>query len=117
DQAVALTNTPAAMALMAFLASPEAASIEANRGGFISPNRSLAPAAYPDPVTRQAAARVVDATLLRFDLSDQTPLSFGGSSAADMWVLMQDFLSRSLDPESVAAQLEAAAVKDFGGAR
>jgi ABC-type glycerol-3-phosphate transport system substrate-binding protein len=115
DQAVAMKNTPGAMALMAFLASPEAASIEAGKGGFISPNRNLALTAYPDAATREAAAPVVDAALLRFDLSDQTPLSFGGSSAADMWVLMQNFLSRSLDPSVVAGQLEAAATRDFGG--
>jgi ABC-type glycerol-3-phosphate transport system substrate-binding protein len=115
DQAVAMKNTPGAMALMAFLASPAAASIEANKGGFISPNLNLTLAAYPDPATREAATPVVDASLLRFDLSDQTPLSFGGSSSADMWVLLQNFLSRSLDPVVVAGQLEAAATRDFGG--
>jgi hypothetical protein len=116
DQAVAMKDTPGAMALMAFLASPAAASIEAGKGGFISPNLNLALAAYPDPATREAATPVVDASLLRFDLSDQTPLSFGGSSSADMWVLLQNFLSRSLDPVVVAGQLEAAATRDFGGA-
>jgi hypothetical protein len=103
------------MALMAFLASPEAASIEAGKGGFISPNLNLSLAAYPDPTSREAAAPVVDSALLLYDLSDQAPMSFGGSSAADMWVLLQNFLSRSLDPVVVAGQLEAAATRDFGG--
>jgi ABC-type glycerol-3-phosphate transport system substrate-binding protein len=115
DQAVAMKDTPGAMALMAFLASPEAASIEAGKGGFISPNLNLALAAYPDPTSREAAAPVVDSALLLYDLSDQAPMSFGGSSAADMWVLLQNFLSRSLDPVVVAGQLETAATRDYGG--
>ncbi len=114
DQAVAMKNTPAANALMAFLASPEAASIEAARGGFISANRNLDASTYPDPTTRQAADSVVGAQLLKFDLSDQTPQSFGGGPSADMWVLLQSFLSRSVEPSVMARQLEAAAEKDFG---
>jgi alpha-glucoside transport system substrate-binding protein len=114
DQAVAFKDTPAATALMAFLASPDAAKIEAAKGGFISANKNLDQSVYPDPTTKQLAGSVVNAQLLRFDLSDQTPQAFGGSSSADMWVLLQKFLSQSIDPATLAAQLETAAVKDFG---
>jgi ABC-type glycerol-3-phosphate transport system substrate-binding protein len=113
DQAVAMRNTPGAMALIAFLASPEAARIETARGGFISANRRLTAADYPDPTTRELAQSVVVAALLKFDLSDQTPQSFGGSSNADMWVLLQEFLRGSADPSTVAGELEAAATRDY----
>jgi ABC-type glycerol-3-phosphate transport system substrate-binding protein len=117
DQAVAMTETPAAMALMAFLASPAAARIEAAKGGFISANRNLDLSAYPDAITQRLAEKVGTAKLLRFDLSDQTPQAFGGSSNGDMWVLLQTFLRESVAPATMAQQLEAAASKDFGSAR
>jgi alpha-glucoside transport system substrate-binding protein len=89
DQAVALKDTPATMALMAFLASP-------------------------DTTGRDLATSVVKAELLRFDLSDLTPQSFGGGTSAHMWVLLQEFLSKSTDPAATAQQLEDAAKRDFG---
>ncbi len=114
DQAVAFKDTPAAMALMAFLASPEAAKIMAAKGGFMSANKNLDAATYPDETTRQLATSVVNAELLRFDLSDLTPQAFGGSTSAHMWVLLQEFLSKPIEPAALAAQLEDAAKKDFG---
>ena len=47
DEAVALKNTPAAMALMAYLASPEAATIWAAKGGFLSANTKVDPSVLP----------------------------------------------------------------------
>ena len=94
DQAVAFKDTPATMALMAFLASPEAAPIMAARAGSSRPNKNLDPSAYPDQPTEQLADAVVNAELLRFDLSDLTPQSFGGGTSAHMWVLLQEFLSK-----------------------
>jgi alpha-glucoside transport system substrate-binding protein len=115
DQAVALKDSPATMALMAFLASPDAAAIIAAKGGFMSANKNLAMSAYPDPSTQQLANAVVNAQLLKFDMSDLTPQAFGGGTNAHMWVLLQDFLSKSGDPAATAQQLEEAAKKDFGG--
>jgi ABC-type glycerol-3-phosphate transport system substrate-binding protein len=115
DQAVAFRDTPETHALMTFLASPEAARIMANRGGYLSANRNLDPAFYPDDTTRALAAAVVDAPLLRFDLSDLTPQAFGGGSSAHMWVLLQNFLDADISPAQLAQQLEDAAVEDFAG--
>src|SRR5690606_11602607 len=92
DQAVALTDRPAAMALIAFLASTEAAEIAAAQGGFLSPNRHLDPAAYPDPTTRALARSLAAAEILRYDLSDLAPLAFGAGTDASMWRLLQEFL-------------------------
>lgn len=113
DIAVALRDTPGAMALMAFLASPDAAEIMAAKGGFISANKNLDASAYPDDISRQVADSIVKAELLRFDLSDQTPAAFGGTSSASMWVLMQEFLSKNIPPATIAQQLEDAATRDF----
>jgi alpha-glucoside transport system substrate-binding protein len=116
DQAVAMTDRPAAMALVAFLASPEAAAIAVSNGGFLSANRNLPRSAYPDPVTRELADSLTDAQLLRFDLSDLTPQAFGGGTNADMWRLLQGFLAHPYDPAELAQRLEAAAEYDFEAA-
>jgi ABC-type glycerol-3-phosphate transport system substrate-binding protein len=117
DQAVALTDRPAAMALIAYLASPEAAAIAAAQGGFLSANRNLDSAAYPDPVTRELADSLLTAQLLRFDLSDLTPQAFGGGTHASMWRLLQDFLIHPGDPAALAQRLELAAQHDIGTGR
>ena len=44
------TDTPAAQALVEYLATPEAAQIWAERGGFSSPNKKLDPSVYPDAI-------------------------------------------------------------------
>jgi hypothetical protein len=114
DQAVAFKDTPEANALMAFLVSPDAAKIMAAKGGFLLANRNLDPSVYPDNTTRSLATAVVNAEVLRFDLSDLTPQAFGGGSSAHMWVLLQDFLSKPIAAADMAQQLEDAAKKDFG---
>lgn len=113
DQAVVLSPEPAAMALVAFLASPEAAQIAASEGGFLSANQSLPPESYPDQVTRELAGSLLDAEVLRFDLSDLTPPSFGGGTNASLWRLLQDFLAGALEPEELARRLEDAAVREY----
>ncbi len=114
DQAVAFKDSKGAAALMAYLASPEAAKIMATRGGYLSANRNLDPSAYPDDTTRRLAIAVVNTDVLRFDLSDLTPPTFGGGTSADEWRLLQDFLRNPTDPAGTAQKLEDAAKKDFG---
>jgi alpha-glucoside transport system substrate-binding protein len=114
DQAVAFKDTKAAMALIEFLASPEAAAIMAAGGGYLSANKNLATSSYPDPTMQALAKSVVNAELLRFDLSDLTPAAFGGGSNASMWKLLQQYLGSPTNPESLAQKLEEAAKKDFG---
>ncbi|QSB13718.1 carbohydrate ABC transporter substrate-binding protein [Natronosporangium hydrolyticum] len=114
DQAVAFTDRPAAMALLAFLASPAAAEIAAGYGGFLSANQHLDLAAYPEPETRELAESLHTAEVVRFDLSDLAPQTFGGGTSASMWRLLQEFLADPADPARLAQRLEAAAERDFG---
>lgn len=87
----------------------------ARKGGYLSANRNLDPSVYPDATTQRLATAVVKADVLRFDMSDLTPQSFGGSTNADEWRLLQDFLRNPTDPVGTARKLEDAARKDFGG--
>jgi hypothetical protein len=113
DQAVAFRNTPESNALMAFLASPDAAKVMASRGGYLSANKYLDMSAYPDDTTRALAAEVVDARVLRFGLSDLAPMAFGGGTRAHMWVLLREFIGSSATAAEMAQRLEDAAATDF----
>ncbi|MGP3983675.1 ABC transporter substrate-binding protein [Streptomyces sp. KR80] len=107
-------NREAAMKLVEFLATPEAAEIWAKEGGFISPNESLKLDSYQDDTTRKTAQSLVKAgDSVRFDMSDQAPAAFGGTQGAGEWKLLQDFLRDPSDPKATAAKLEAAAAKAY----
>ncbi len=117
DAAVVLKDgkhPEAAMKLLEYLATPEAAAVWAKAGGFLSPNKDLDPASYGDDVTRATAESLVAAgDSVRFDMSDQAPAAFGGTKGVGEWKILQDFLRDPSDPEATAARLEAAAAKAY----
>ncbi|AQS72280.1 ABC transporter substrate-binding protein [Streptomyces pactum] len=119
DAAVVLEdgkNSKAGMALLEFLATPEAAAVWAEAGGFLSPNRKLDLASYGNDVSRATAKSLVDAgDSVRFDMSDQAPAAFGGTKGTGEWKILQDFLRDPSDPKATAAELEAAAAKAYKG--
>ncbi|HEX5566362.1 MAG TPA: ABC transporter substrate-binding protein, partial [Streptomyces sp.] len=75
DAAVVLKdgkNPGGGMKFVEFLATPEAAAIWAEAGGFLSPNEALSLDHYQDETTRQTAKSLVEAgDDMRFDMSDQ----------------------------------------------
>src|SRR5690606_14894616 len=79
DSIVLFKDTPAGRALIEYLASPEAATIWARRGGFSSPNKEVDEDASPDDLTRRTATAIAEAETFRFDMSDLAPASFGGT--------------------------------------
>lgn len=114
DAAVALKDTPGAQALLTYLASPDAAKIWAAQGGFVSPDKSLDMAAYPDAVQRSIAkALIASGDDFRFDMSDSMPQSFGGTPGKGEWKDLQDFLSNPKDVAGTQHKLEADAAKAF----
>lgn len=116
DAAVALKDTKGAQALLTFLASPDAARIWAGEGGFLSPNKGLDEAAYPNDVQREIAAALIGAgDDFRFDMSDQMPQSFGGTPGKGEWKALQDFLKNPRDIAGTQARLEAEAAKAYKG--
>ncbi|MFI5826554.1 ABC transporter substrate-binding protein [Streptomyces sp. NPDC051578] len=115
DVAVALKPSKGAQALLTFLASADAAEIQAREGGFISPNKSVDPAAYPNDIQRGIAKALIAAgDDFRFDMSDQAPAAFGGTPGAGEWKDLQDFLANPSDVAGAQAKLEADAAKAFG---
>lgn len=119
DAAVVLKdgkNQKGAMKFLEYLATPEAAAVWAEAGGFLSPNKKLDLASYGDGITRETAKSLVGAgDSVRFDMSDQAPAAFGGTKGMGEWKLLQDFLRDPSDPKATAQQLEAAAAKAYQG--
>lgn len=107
DAAVILKDSKAAQALATFLASPDAATIQAKLGGYLSPNKSVPNSAYPNAVQRTIAKALIAAgDDFRFDMSDQAPQSFGGTPGKGEWKDLQDFLKNPTDIAGTQAQLE-----------
>ncbi|MFF8290254.1 ABC transporter substrate-binding protein [Streptomyces sp. NPDC016309] len=114
DVAVGLTSKPATQALLTYLASPDAAKIWAAEGGFLSPNKAMDVAAYPNDVQRGIAKALIAAgDDFRFDMSDQMPQSFGGTPGKGEWKALQDFLKNPKDIAAIQQRLETDAAKAF----
>ncbi|MEV7197461.1 ABC transporter substrate-binding protein [Streptomyces sp. NPDC093510] len=114
DAAVALKDSKGAQALLTFLGSPDAAGIWAEAGGFISPNKNLDMASYPNDVQRGIAKALIAAgDDIRFDMSDQAPQSFGGTPGKGEWKALQDFLKDPKDVAGTQKVLETAAAKAY----
>ncbi|MGW1910561.1 ABC transporter substrate-binding protein [Streptomyces sp. NPDC002076] len=115
DAAVVLKDSKAAQALVTFLASPDAATIEAKLGGFLSPNKNVPISAYPNAVQQKIAkALIASGDDFRFDMSDQTPQAFGGTPGKGEWKDLQDFLKNPTDVAGTQAKLEKDAAAAYG---
>src|SRR5699024_6033498 len=112
--AVAFDDDEGTQALMQYLASPEAANIWIERGGFTSPNQNSDLDLYPDDIALEIAQNLVDAEVFRFDLSDLTPSAFGGTEGEGMWQILIGFFEDPSDPAATAQELEDAAVSAYG---
>lgn len=114
DAAVALKDSKAAHAMLTYLASPDAASVWAREGSFVSPNKNLDLKLYPDAVQRKIAKALIGAgDDFRFDMSDQAPAAFGGTKGQGEWKALQDFLENPKDVAGAQKALEAAAAKAY----
>jgi alpha-glucoside transport system substrate-binding protein len=115
DAAVILKDSKAAQALVTFLASPDAATIQAKLGGYLSPNKNVPISAYPNAVQQKIAkALIASGDDFRFDMSDQAPQAFGGTPGKGEWKDLQDFLKNPKDVAGAQAKLEKDAAAAYG---
>jgi alpha-glucoside transport system substrate-binding protein len=114
DVVVMFKDNPAARALITYLGTAQAATIWAKRGGFTSPNKNVKATAYGDVLNRKTALALALGKVVRFDMSDLQPASFGSTTGQGEWKLFQDFLQKPSNVNGIASQLEAAAKKAFG---
>ena len=113
DSVIMFKDSPAARAFVTYLATPAAATIRAQQGGFSSPNKNVPPSAYKDPLNRATALALARAKTFRFDLSDLQPSAFGGTVGQGLFKLFQDFLKSPSNVNGIASQMEAAAAKAY----
>ncbi|MFB4280983.1 MULTISPECIES: ABC transporter substrate-binding protein [unclassified Nonomuraea] len=112
DVAVAMKDSPGAMALVQFLASKEGGEIWAKLPGYLSPNKNVSPDNYPDELTKQLGQTIVSAgDAVRYDMSDLAPSAFGGTDGKGEWKVLQDFLRDPSDVKGTQTALEAEAKK------
>ncbi|MFI7297110.1 ABC transporter substrate-binding protein [Streptomyces sp. NPDC050121] len=115
DAAVILKDSKGAQALATFLASPDAAEIQAKLGGYLSPNKSVDISAYPNEVQQTIAKALIAAgDDFRFDMSDQAPQAFGGTPGKGEWKDLQDFLKNPTNVAGTQAKLESDAATAYG---
>ncbi|MFI6737943.1 ABC transporter substrate-binding protein [Nonomuraea sp. NPDC050451] len=112
DVAVAMKDSPGAMALLQFLASKEGGEIWAKLPGYLSPNKNVSPDNYPDELTKQLGQTIVSAgDAVRYDMSDLAPSAFGATDGKGEWKALQDFLRNPSDIKGAQTTLEAEAKK------
>jgi alpha-glucoside transport system substrate-binding protein len=113
DIVTMLKDSPAARALINYLATPQAATIWALRGGFSSPNKDVKSSSYKDPLQRKTAVALATSPIFRFDMSDLQPASFGATAGQGEWKLFQDFVSTPSNISGIQKKLESAAAKAY----
>ncbi|MFZ6030159.1 MAG: ABC transporter substrate-binding protein [Chloroflexota bacterium] len=103
-------DTPQARALMQYLVTADAQAIWAERGGFLSANKTVEPAVYPDELTQQIAEMLTQATAVRFDASDLMPEAVNNAflSGIMTFVSNPDTLGDTLE------SIEATAAEAYG---
>ena len=109
DSIVMFKDSPAARAMITYLASAEAAELWAARGGFSSPNKQLDESVYPDDTTRKLASELAQAETFRFDLSDLQPQVLNEALFAEL----ANFVKNPSDIDGTTEKLEAAAKKAY----
>lgn len=109
--AVATNGEPATLALLEFLAHPEAVEPWVRAGGFVSPNQAVPLAAYPTALARREAELLRTAPLFRSDLSDRLPPNLGYPFLGDT---LREMLRHPDELARFLAEIERVAAREQG---
>ena len=113
DLLVTFRDTPAIEAFVKFLATAPAAAAWAKVGGVATGNHNLSTAVYPNAIDKANQTAVAHATAVVFDMSDEQPASFGGTTGQGEWGLFQNFLQKPTDVSGIQKKLESAAAAAY----
>lgn len=108
DFAVLYTDNAAANTLMAWLARAEAGEAWAATAPFVSPfGAAFEDASYQRPIDRQLHDVVSQATVFRFDASDQMPRAVGASSQpGSFWVEITRWIEGERELRAALAEID-----------
>ena len=103
--AVAFTDKPETLAVLEYIGTAEYADtrINADKGGFLSPNRDHDTSLYSSDFDRTLAEILVSASPFRFDASDLMP---GEVGAGEFWRSGTDFVSGAKTAEEFAEDVQ-----------
>ncbi len=85
-----LNDTPEARKFMAYMATPVPHESWASKGDFLSANKQVDLAVYPDVLSRKQAELLTTAKIVQFDGSDAMP---GAVGTGTFWSGMMDFVA------------------------
>ena len=103
DLAGAFSNDDATKKVMAFITSDKFNGGTA-QGGWLSPHKTFDVGQYPDETTKKVAQLAYQATVFRFDGSDQMP---GAVGAGSFWKGMVAWISGQQDLDATLKNIEA----------
>ncbi|MFC2039516.1 carbohydrate ABC transporter substrate-binding protein, partial [Chloroflexota bacterium] len=109
DLLVMFNDNEATRSLVEYLATAEAQEIWVHRGGFISTNKQVKLASYPDALAARAAEQLTSADIVRFDADDV----WGGDLQAAFYRAILDYLADPLALDSILASIEAVAAQQL----
>jgi len=113
DLFVTFRDTPAIRAFVSFLATAPAAEAWAKQGGFGTGNHNVPASIYPDAITKATEGPIQTAKAVVFDMSDEQPPAFGGTTGQGEWGLFQSFLKSPKNVSGIQKKLEAAATAAY----
>ena len=104
--AVSFNDKPETQSAMEFLASADFANAraKAQQGGFLSPNKKIDVNSYGNPLDKQLASILLQASPVRFDGSDAMPSSVG---AGTFWKEGTNWVSGAEDTDTFLNNVEA----------
>jgi alpha-glucoside transport system substrate-binding protein len=97
-------DRPEVRATMEYLTTPDSAMGWLTGGGALSTHLAATPDMYGNPVERDIATMVANATSFRFDGSDLMPGEVGSGS---FWTGMTSYVSGAADLETVLSEIDA----------
>ena len=103
------SDNEATRSLVEYLASAEAQEIWVHRGGFISSNKQVSLASYPDALAAKVAEQVTGAEIVRFDADD----IWGGDLQAAFYRGILDYLADTSALDSILASIESVAAQQL----
>jgi len=95
-------DTPQARKLMQYLTTAAAQTIWVKRGGKISPNKQTSLDSYPDVLSKETAAILVNTNIGRYDATDNMPADMKAAA----WKSLLDFVSNQNNLDSILANLD-----------
>ena len=111
DAIIMFNKTPQSVALMRYLATPEAQDIWAKiGGGYLSPNKNVPVSDYPDQLSQKAAKLLTSVQVAVFDASDNMPQAMQSA----FYTAVLNYIQDPTKLDSILQTLDTAQASAYG---